>query len=117
MCAVLRVSIHGRSIISSAHQNRHCEVAIAIVPIKPCFVYLLQTCDDGAAKSYVGWTVDLEQRLSAHNSGKGAKSTRGRQWRLVHSESFKTRGAAMAREYELKKSKEQRARLLNKPSW
>jgi len=30
----------------------------------------------------------------------------------VHSEVFKTRGAAMAREYELKKSKSERLRLL-----
>ena len=116
MCAVLRVSIQGRSIISSNLKNRHWEVPIAIVPIKPCFVYLLQTCDDGTPKSYVGWTVDLDQRLAAHNAGKGAKSTRGRQWRLVHSEPFKTRGAAMAREYALKKSKEERARLLHNPS-
>jgi putative endonuclease len=89
-----------------------CEVVIAPPPIKPCFVYLLQTCDAGAAKSYVGWTTDLEGRLATHNSGKGAKSTRGRQWRLVHSESFKTRGAAMAREYELKRNKTERAKLL-----
>ena len=80
--------------------------------ITPCYVYLLQSCDDGPAKSYVGWTTDLEKRLDAHNAGKGAKATRGRQWRLVHSETFKTRGAAMAREYELKKDRKARAVLL-----
>jgi putative endonuclease len=73
---------------------------------------LLQTCDESASKSYVGWTTDLEARLAAHNSGKGAKSTRGRQWRLVHSEQFKTRGAAMSREYELKRNKAERTALL-----
>ncbi len=92
--------------------SQPCEAAIAPPIIKPCFVYLLQSCDAGPAKSYVGWTTDLQQRLAAHNSGKGAKSTRGRQWRLVHSEAFKTRGAAMAREYELKKSKTERLHLL-----
>ena len=80
--------------------------------ITDCFVYLLQSCDDGPSKSYVGWTTDLDKRLAAHNSGKGAKATRGRQWRLVHSEVFKTRGAAMAREYELKKDRKARAILL-----
>ena len=77
-----------------------------------CFVYLLQTCDAGPPKSYVGWTTDLDKRLAAHNAGRGAKATRGRQWRLVHSEVFKTRGAAMAREYELKKNRRERDQLL-----
>lgn len=80
--------------------------------ITPCYVYLLESCDDGPAKSYVGWTIDLQKRLQLHNAGKGAKATRGRQWRLVHSEVFKTRGAAMAREYELKKDRKARAALL-----
>jgi putative endonuclease len=77
-----------------------------------CHVYLLQTSDDGPRKSYVGWTTDLEKRLHAHNNGSGAKSTRGRQWRLVHSETFKTRSAAMSREYELKNNKQERQQLL-----
>lgn len=77
-----------------------------------CHVYLLQTCDDGPQKSYVGWTVDLKKRLAAHNDGSGAKSTRGRQWRLVHSETFKTRSAAMSREYELKNNRQERQKIL-----
>ncbi|MDA8725169.1 GIY-YIG nuclease family protein [Alphaproteobacteria bacterium] len=79
---------------------------------KSCYVYLLQSCDDGPAKSYVGWTMDLEKRLAAHNDGSGAKSTRGRQWLLVHSEVFKTRGEAMSREYELKNNRPERRRIL-----
>jgi putative endonuclease len=78
-----------------------------------CYVYLLQTCDEGVSKSYVGWTVDLDKRLAAHNDGSGAKATRGRQWKLVHSEVFTTRGAAMAREYHLKKDRAERQKLLN----
>jgi putative endonuclease len=79
---------------------------------KSCYVYLLKSCDDGPAKSYVGWTVDLEKRLAAHNNGSGAKATRGRQWQLVHSEVFNNRGAAMSREYELKNDRRERKRLL-----
>ena len=52
------------------------------------------------------------KRLTAHNAGTGAKSTRGRQWRLVHSEVFNTRGEAMAREYELKKDRKTRRALM-----
>ena len=79
---------------------------------KSCYVYLLKSCDDGPAKSYVGWTTDLEKRLAAHNDGSGAKATRGRKWQLVYSEVFKTRGAAMSREYELKNNRPERQRLL-----
>lgn len=79
---------------------------------KPCYVYLIQTCDDGVPKSYVGWTTDLQGRLASHNAGRGAKATRGRQWALVHSEAFLTRSAAMAREYELKNDRKARQRLL-----
>jgi putative endonuclease len=81
--------------------------------LKPCFVYLLQSCDDGPPKSYVGWTNDLQKRLAAHNDGSGAKATRGRQWRLVHSETFNTRSEAMSREYELKNNRQERKQLLN----
>ncbi|MGB1550807.1 MAG: GIY-YIG nuclease family protein [Parvibaculales bacterium] len=79
---------------------------------KSCYVYLLKTCDGGPSKSYVGWTTDLEKRLAAHNDGSGAKATRGRSWQLVHSEVFKTRNAAMSREYELKNNRIERQRLL-----
>ncbi len=80
--------------------------------LPPCYVYMLQSCDDGPAKSYVGWTTDLEKRLTAHNNGSGAKATRGRQWRLVHSEVYKTRSEAMSREYELKNNRPERRRIL-----
>ena len=98
---------------SSAEQSPEGSKINALTP-KPNYVYLIATCDQGAARSYVGWTTDLEKRLAAHNAGAGAKSTRGRQWRLVHSEVFNTRGEAMAREYELKKDrKTRRALILN----
>ncbi len=67
------------------------------------FVYILR-CSDGTL--YTGWTNDIEQRLSAHNSGKGAKYTRGRTpAELVHLEEFESRADAMSREAEIKKLK------------
>ncbi|MCA3246033.1 MAG: GIY-YIG nuclease family protein [Azospirillum sp.] len=57
-----------------------------------------------AGTSYVGSTSDPDRRLAAHNAGKGAKFTRGRgPWRLIHSETFATKGAALSREAALKK--------------
>ena len=96
---------------SSSEQSPEASKIEALTP-KPNYVYLIATCDQGAARSYVGWTTDLEKRLAAHNAGAGAKSTRGRQWRLVHSEVFNTRSAAMAREYELKKDRKTRRFLM-----
>ena len=39
------------------------------------FVYIVE-CRDGTY--YTGYTPDLEKRLKAHNTGKGAKYTRSR---------------------------------------
>lgn len=40
----------------------------------PCVYILL--CSDGTL--YTGWSNNFKKRLSAHNTGKGAKYTRGR---------------------------------------
>ena len=75
--------------------------------VKPCYAYVLGSWSDcaygGSPRLYSGWTHNLEKRLAAHNAGKGAKATRGRVWQILHFEVFKTRGAAMSREAELKK--------------
>ena len=70
-----------------------------------CFVYVIATLDEDKPRTYVGWTTDLERRLAQHNTGKGAKSTRGRTWALIHTERFKTRGEAMSREWHLKRDR------------
>jgi putative endonuclease len=69
------------------------------------YVYILGSTGKGGFKTYVGWTNDLERRLAAHNAGKGARSTRGRTWRILYSESFKTRSEAMSREWHLKRDR------------
>lgn len=76
----------------------------------PCFTYVLASSDGG--RTYVGWTTDLEARLAAHNDGKGAKSTRGRQWRLIYSEQFRNKSDAMSREWHLKRDRAFRKKLL-----
>jgi len=64
------------------------------------YVYVLE-CADGTL--YTGYTTDIERRVDEHDSGAGAKYTRGRTpVDLVHSEPYDTRSAAMAREYEIK---------------
>ena len=74
------------------------------------YVYILR-CADGTL--YTGWTNDLEKRLRAHNSGKGAKYTRSRRpVELAYFESFETKSEALRREAEIKnRSREEKLRL------
>ena len=62
-------------------------------------------------RTYVGWTLDLDRRLSEHNAGTGAKSTRGRCWQLIYAEKLETRAAAMSREWHLKRDRRLRRQL------
>ena len=64
------------------------------------YTYIVK-CSDGTF--YTGWTKDLEKRISAHNSGKGAKYTKSRRpVALMYYEEFSTKEEAMRREYEIK---------------
>ncbi|MEE8444141.1 MAG: GIY-YIG nuclease family protein [Alphaproteobacteria bacterium] len=74
-----------------------------------CFVYVLGSDGGTGYRTYVGWTNDLDARLARHNSGKGARATRGRQWVLLYAERHQTRGAAMSREWRLKRDRRFRA--------
>jgi|TARA_B100001094_G_scaffold296442_1_gene318640 putative endonuclease len=64
--------------------------------------------------TYVGYTKDLKKRLSLHNSGKGAKFTRGRKWKLIYKEKLKSKSEAISREYYIKNNKIFRNKIKNK---
>lgn len=78
------------------------------------FVYVLGSFHKGRHISYVGWTNDVAKRFATHNAGKGARSTKGRVWSLLHTEKFKTRNEAMSREWHLKRDRAFRKQLLAK---
>jgi putative endonuclease len=81
-------------------------------PRRPsCFVYVLGCRGARGVVTYVGWTVDLAQRLEAHNGATGAKFTRGRRWHLLYAEGFHDRAAAMSREWHLKRDRKLRTAL------
>ena len=64
------------------------------------FTYIVK-CSDGSL--YTGWTNDLDKRLKAHNSGRGAKYTKTRRpVELVYYEKFLTKQEAMSREARIK---------------
>ena len=77
------------------------------------FVYLLVTHLKNNKKiSYVGYTNDIKKRLNLHNSGKGAKFTRGNKWKLVYYEKYDSKSDAMKNEYRLKKDYILRKKLI-----
>ena len=76
------------------------------------FVYLIVTNLKKNKKiSYVGYTNNLKKRLSLHNSGKGAKFTRGKKWKLVYYKKYDSRSIAMRNEFLLKKNYRLRKKL------
>lgn len=76
------------------------------------YVYIIKTIKE-PIKTYVGWTNNLRRRLLMHNNNKGAKSTKGRKWFYVYTESFNSKKSAMSREWFLKKDKKFRKTLRN----
>ena len=63
-------------------------------------LYILR-CGDGSL--YTGITTDVEKRLEAHRSGKGAKYTRGRgPLELVFREKAESHSDAAKREWQIK---------------
>ena len=61
--------------------------------------------------TYVGYTTDLKKRINLHNSGKGAKFTRGRKWMLIYKEVFKSKSEAISREYYIKNNRSLRKKI------
>ncbi len=63
-------------------------------------LYILKCADDTL---YTGITNNLEARIEAHETGKGAKYTKGRApFRLVYTEPCKDRSEATKRERAIK---------------
>ena len=63
--------------------------------------------------TYVGYTNNLKKRINLHNSGKGAKFTRGRKWVLIYKERFKSKKEAISREYYIKRNRTLRNKIKN----
>lgn len=79
------------------------------------YFYVLY-CKDGTL--YAGFTTDLERRLAAHNSGRGAKYTRVRSRRpakLIYREQWSSKSLAMQAEARFKQlSRSQKETYLKK---
>ncbi|MGM0414566.1 MAG: GIY-YIG nuclease family protein [Bacillota bacterium] len=77
------------------------------------YVYIVKCTDDSL---YTGYTNDPPRRIAEHNSGTGAKYTRGRgPVKLVYLEEFSNKSEAMKREYEIKQlSRPEKLELIRK---
>ena len=63
--------------------------------------------------TYVGYTSNLSKRIKLHNSGKGAKFTRGRKWKLIYKEKTYSKSKAISREYYIKNNRVLRNKIKN----
>lgn len=75
------------------------------------YLYILHCADDTL---YTGITTDVQKRLEAHQSGKGAKYTRGRApLTLVYREICGSHSDALKRELQVKRmTREQKNRMI-----
>ena len=76
------------------------------------YVYMLKSSGKKPL-TYVGYTNNLKKRIKLHNLGKGAKFTRGRTWKLIYKEYFKSKNRAISREYYIKKNRSIRNKIKN----
>ena len=77
------------------------------------YLYLIKTLKNYTNKTYVGYTNNLIRRLDKHNSGLGAKSTRGYKWELIYKKRFYSKQNALSFEYKLKKDRKERLKIIN----
>ena len=82
--------------------------------MKQWYVYILR-CSDGTL--YTGSTDDVARRVQMHNSGKGAKYTRGRTpVEVVYTEECESYSAALKREYAIKQlTRQEKLEMIKSP--
>ena len=67
------------------------------------YVYILQSDLDGTF--YIGFSENLEKRVSQHNNGESAYTSRKIPWKLVYFEEVTLKSDALKREKFLKAQK------------
>ena len=68
------------------------------------YVYMLICISGDKIFSYVGYTNNLKKRLNLHNTSRGAKYTKGRNWTIIYKKKYYSKSKAMKEEYKLKKN-------------
>ena len=78
------------------------------------YVYIIEATRNKKKITYTGYSINLKKRINLHNSGKGAKFTKGSFWKLIYKKKFENKVDAMKFEYLLKNKRSLKLRLLNK---
>tara|TARA_Y100001970_G_C13643618_1_gene560105 strand:- start:278 stop:523 length:246 start_codon:yes stop_codon:yes gene_type:complete len=73
---------------------------------------MLKSISHQKNKTYVGYSINYKNRLSKHNNGTGAKSTKGYKWVLIFKKLFLSKSKALKFEYKLKKNRKKRLSIL-----
>ncbi|XZF13334.1 GIY-YIG nuclease family protein [Chitinophagaceae bacterium MMS25-I14] len=66
-----------------------------------CYIIYSKTRD----KYYIGYTEDVDKRITQHNDGISTFTAIAQDWELVYKEMFSTREKAFKREQEIKRKK------------
>ena len=75
------------------------------------FVYMILSKHNDKFISYVGYTNNIRNRISLHNTSKGAKFTKGKKWKLIYFKKYQNKVDAMKNEYKLKKDYKLRLKI------
>ena len=75
------------------------------------FVYMILSKQKDKWISYVGYTNNILNRILLHNSSKGAKFTKGKEWKLIYFKRYQNKLDAMKNEYRLKKDYKLRKKI------
>jgi len=78
------------------------------------YVYIIETIRSNKKITYTGYSNNLKKRINLHNSGKGAKFTRGSFWKLVYKKKFVKKTDAMKYEILLKKKRSLKMKIINR---
>ena len=73
---------------------------------------MLKTLPGFINKTYVGYSINIVERLKKHNSNKGAKATKGYKWKIIYKKKFLSKSKAMTYEYLLKNDRKKRLFIL-----
>ena len=105
----LRLSVRTRGF----HPRKRGSIPLGTAIKMSFFVYMLKckTCKN--KRTYVGYTKDLKKRIDLHNTGKGAKFTRGNKWIVIFKKKFLNKKKAMKYEYNLKNDIKKRLQIYN----
>ncbi len=76
------------------------------------YVYLI--VEEKTGDTYIGYSSDLKKRIAPHQSGRGAKTTKHGNWRLVYYEAYLSEEDARSRERKLKHYGQARTHLLRR---